>query len=473
MKLNFTSSIFSCLLLFLFANTANARLRVIANTYCYSNGTMYVPSDSSTYTYSGHRGSTISFNTFYWTVMANCDTNYYYYPTASGSYYTNYRIVNTFDVNDNMLTSTYQQCDTAHKIWYNQALYSYAYDANNNQVSSLTQYWDTTGGSGGVWKNSGKTTVTYDANNNNITDTTFSWLSGAWTNSQLMVHTYDSHNYLLETQSYYYYTSAWINSQKTIYNLNAGHKPDSTVQYVWDGSKSSWDFYMKDAYVYDASYNILADTSSFWNSTSNVWLGSNLNLYTYSGSDVASDEMLSNTTMTGWTKYQKKNMTYDASHDLLTTVTQYWKSYKSAYDNVSKGVNIYNTENLISSYTTTTWDSASSSWIQSNGSDQQDRFYYESYVGAGVSNVNMQASAVQLYPNPAGNYMNIAISNTDNKALTLAVYDMNGKQYKQWQTPAGNNYNATVPVNELPAGNYIIEVTNGTTQTTKQFSVVH
>lgn len=80
---------------------------------------------------------------------------------------------------------------------------------------------------------------------------------------------------------------------------------------------------------------------------------------------------------------------------------------------------------------------------------------------------------MKLYPSPASSYINVDLSNLDNKAAILAIYDATGRLYKQWQTTPGSSYHATVPVNALPAGNYFLEMREGQTQKTTQFSVVH
>ncbi|MBS1689976.1 MAG: T9SS type A sorting domain-containing protein, partial [Bacteroidetes bacterium] len=139
--------------------------------------------------------------------------------------------------------------------------------------------------------------------------------------------------------------------------------------------------------------------------------------------------------------------------------------------NTNRAENAYNSDNFVTTYTTTTWDTTASSWVQKN-SDQQSRYYYEAYTGLLVNNTNNINCDLSLYPSPASSYINIDLKWDNTQPCLLAIYDMNGKLYKQWQTTAGNSYHASVPVNQLPAGNYILEVQNDKGQTAKQFSIV-
>lgn len=473
MKLKFTIPICACLML-LVVNSAHARLRLRAATNCYYNGAAFIPNDSSSFVYSGYRTGGLVLSTYGWAPSTSCDTAFIrYYNGTTGKYFQSSRTINTYDSHDNVLTQLYQYYDTVSAVWANVNLYTNTYDPGNNQLTSLSQYWDTTHGSGGVWKNISRHAKTYDSHNNNLTDSTFAWYGTYWQIAQLQSFTYDAYNYLVSSTTSYPVSGTLTYNTKTDYSLNAGHKPDSAIEYIWSLSLSAWQNYIKNVYTYDASYNELADTSLFWSGSDTLWQPSFLYLYTYSGGDVASKEnRYYNTTTAVWQNNSKDNMSYDAHHNLLTDITQYWKPYKSAYYSYAKAENVYNSNNKVINYTTTSWDSASASW-KIDLSSQRSRFYYEPYTGLAVSNVNADHSVMKLYPSPASSYINVDLSNLDNKAAILAIYDATGRLYKQWQTTPGSSYHATVPVNALPAGNYFLEMREGQAQKTTQFSVVH
>jgi hypothetical protein len=50
---------------------------------------------------------------------------------------------------------------------------------------------------GSAWGNSNLYTYTYDANNNQLTDLTQNWNGSAWQNISLLTHTYDANNFTL------------------------------------------------------------------------------------------------------------------------------------------------------------------------------------------------------------------------------------------------------------------------------------
>ncbi|MGN6568060.1 MAG: T9SS type A sorting domain-containing protein, partial [Flavipsychrobacter sp.] len=469
-----TIPICACLIS-LVVNSAHARLRLTAATNCHSNGTSFIPSDSSVFIYSGYRSGGMIFSTSGWTLATNCDTACLrYYDQATGKYYLWRRTINTYDTHDNLLLQLNQFYDSTRAIWYDGNLSTYVYDANNNQLTSMSQYWDTSGGSGGMWKNMSKHNKAYDTHNNNIADTAYSWNGSAWQINQLYVFTYDSYNYLVSSVIYNGGTisGTFINNFKTVYSLNAGHKPDSTISYLWSTGSSAWQYFERDNYTYDASYNMLTDTNILWSNMTSVWKPKYLYIYTYSGADVISKEAKTYISTTGWQNNGKENMNYDANHNLLTDIVQYWKAYKSAYDSITKIENTFNTDNKITTYTNVNWDSASASWKQTT-SNQQSRYYYETDTGLAVSNINADHSVMKVYPSPASSYINVDLSDMDNKAAILAIYDATGRLYKQWQSQPGNSYHVTVPVNALPAGDYFLEMREGQTQKATQFTVTH
>ena len=99
-------------------------------------------------------------------------------------------------------------------------------------------------------------------------------------------------------------------------------------------------------------------------------------------------------------------------------------------------------------------------------------YYYELYT-ADVNNISTLPANVKLYPVPANNIMNLAVQWENAADFTVSITDINGRTVKSWSEKATPNYNRQIPVNDMPAGNYLITISNGSQTTTKQFSVIH
>ncbi|HPB24549.1 MAG TPA: T9SS type A sorting domain-containing protein [Bacteroidales bacterium] len=96
------------------------------------------------------------------------------------------RVTNTYDVNNNILTST-QEVSQGGALVNNQKM-TYTYDVNGNPVTSLMEQWQ-----GSAWGNLIRHTYAYDVNNNLISDVGDLWQSGAWITIQRLTYTFDSY----------------------------------------------------------------------------------------------------------------------------------------------------------------------------------------------------------------------------------------------------------------------------------------
>ena len=84
-------------------------------------------------------------------------------------------------------------------IWVDYNMYTYTYDANNNMLTALYEFWD----NGQLWGN--RQTYTYDANNNMLTCLSEDWNPNnqQWVNLSRNTYAYDTNNNML-TDSYEY-----------------------------------------------------------------------------------------------------------------------------------------------------------------------------------------------------------------------------------------------------------------------------
>ncbi|MGZ5283753.1 MAG: T9SS type A sorting domain-containing protein, partial [Bacteroidia bacterium] len=79
------------------------------------------------------------------------------------------------------------------------------------------------------------------------------------------------------------------------------------------------------------------------------------------------------------------------------------------------------------------------------------------------------SSTINLYPNPAQNYIIIDLQN--NKAAQVRIMNMQGQEITSILQPQGSD-KITLPVNYLPQGVYIIEIQTAEGRAIKKFSKV-
>ena len=90
-------------------------------------------------------------------------------------------------------------------------------------------------------------------------------------------------------------------------------------------------------------------------------------------------------------------------------------------------------------------------------------------INPGVEERPVAAWSVQLFPNPAKNYVNLRMSGTDFDNTIAEVYDIHGRLL---QTETIRSVNTRIETGRLPAGVYFIKLNNGRTQITNRFTVV-
>ena len=458
-----TCALLACLSLttiFSFAQTG-APIRELATTNYYPDSLGWYSFDSTYYLYSGSRGGFPIVSDGFWEYAGKFDTSYYLSKGARLSdYHQSGRNIETFDSHDIMLSSVSQAYDTASHSWANEYQEIFTYDAHNNMLTHLSQTWNK---ASSAWQNQARNGNTYDASNNMLTDTLASWVSGTWQYTSLTQFTYDTHNNLTDQVQMTYLSGNWNNAAKYSYFLNAGFKPDSVVSYSPSGS--GWAGSLKDVYTYDGVYNNLTDTSFLWSGT--AYASRSLDIYTYSGSDQLSDEHKIPLGTTGWQNNYYIANTYDGHHNQVRQVKQVWNTVAMAYINSTSSDNSFNTDNKLDTMTLSGWKSSSSVW---NATYRSVNYYSPTTA---VKNVNQMAGDMHIYPSPANGNMNVDINWKTAQRATLAIYDMNGRLYRQWTDNPGLSYHSNIPTESMPAGNYILKVRGDAGQMAEQFSIVH
>lgn len=81
---------------------------------------------------------------------------------------------------------------------------------------------------------------------------------------------------------------------------------------------------------------------------------------------------------------------------------------------------------------------------------------------------------LKVYPNPStsGNF-NLYFTNLSRESsINVKVYNLIGKEVYSERIPAGQDYEGSVRLSELPRGVYILEISNGAQKQTKRLSFI-
>lgn len=385
--------------------------RLIAKTYLqYINGN-FTPVDSVTYQYSNGRGSTPNRedanNDDH--VLFDLSTTYVY--NSSSLQYENSRQRIQFFTDNKVSELIYKKWHTITSAWKNAERYLYTYDNNGKMHSSLLQMWY-----GTLWTNNINSVLNYDQNNNIVQ-------MNSSTYTIEFVYDQDNNLIMIEDKTWSQ-GNGWSNNERKKYTYTGD---DVSVYILEKWVNNAWVYSEKWEYAYDMNDNVVLATEYDWNGT-------------------------------GWQKLTEEAYTYDANDNMLQKTVKTWDGVSGLFVNGSREVRTYNSQNLPVELVSYTWNG--STWAHT-ANDVIIRYYYEQYFPTNINNTIAGESAVNLYPVPAADILNVKFDLNSNQDITVSVSDVTGKVVFTDRMNGVNAYNKAIPVSDMPAGAYFVQVAGG------------
>ncbi|NOX66409.1 MAG: T9SS type A sorting domain-containing protein [Chlorobi bacterium] len=183
-----------------------------------------------------------------------------------------YRITYVYNSNNKVIILTYGEWDgnnwKSGKTWR----YTYSYDYNGNETSSLEEelaFED--------WVNISKTTNIYDSNGNNTYFLYQRWNGSDWINQSCFTSTFNSDGEKTSEFSQKWNGTSWINRRRDTYRLDFNGKLISHLEERWrDGN---WKNANRNTNSYDYNGNKIFSLSENWKDSD--WKNSSRIFYNY------------------------------------------------------------------------------------------------------------------------------------------------------------------------------------------------
>jgi len=415
----------------------------------------------------------------------------------------------TRDASGKILTEITQEWLPGSNLWRNSSKYIYTYDASGNQTAILLQTWSD---GNTVWVDNGKIDFTYDASGNMLSRIYQLWDQGitAWKYSQKYISVYDASGNMLSILSQFWDegSNEWKNSFSGDFTYNAVGNRLSEIHQEWETSTNTWVNAVKFSRYYDVSENLLhylveywdigestwvnnsqgiytyyatgnmaTMTSKYWDVASNVWVNASYMAFTYdaSGNMLSKVRQLWKTETNSWGDYENFSFTWDSSDNMLSAILQSWDTGNNNWLNDSKYEFQYDYDNEKVLATYYEWYDA---WVPADGAININlfgnnlywgyevhkiEFYYSIYT-LGIEDITSQGNdPFEVYPNPAGNTVNIKFKSASSFSGNISIYDAFGKLVKE--IPTGNifpgEYVFPMDVSSLEAGIYLVKLSGG------------
>jgi len=245
------------------------------------------------------------------------------------------------------------------------------------------------------------------------------WVNGSnvWVNMDQIIYTYDTfgNNFSVVYQYWDLTSSLWINVRKFSHTFDAAGNMLTELLQLWNTETDTWGNYSYFSNIWDDSQNLLSETEQCWNAGSNSWLNS-----------------------------LKREYQYDYDNEkIIATYYEWYDAWVPADGTIN--INLFGRD------------------LCSDFGVHKIEFYYSTYV-SGIKDMAGEGNNVfEIYPNPAGNTVNIKLSSSAPISTSIHVYDACGKLLKE--IPTGNfspgEYIFPMDVSSFEAGFYLVKLNCG------------
>ncbi len=257
----------------------------------------------------------------------------------------------------------------------------------------------------------------------------------------------------------------WGTNYHIEFQYNNAGKLLTQHDYTVVGSTTNYN--EKDSFVYNAAGNTSEYYIFTWNN--NNWKMDQVWQYSYS--PAGNIDVITKKKWSGSSFVNNLIETFDyAGDDLVADVTDRWNTTTNAYDHATKLSWTYNQNSQPTQLNTFSW--LNGNWTTTTA-DYQIVWEYQTFFPTAVYDLNNDVNT-SVYPIPAEQSVNIALSWKNVQPFNIAIADMTGKTLKQWDESAIKEYHKNIPVDDMPSGNYFVVLTSKEgLRWTQKFQVAH
>ena len=343
-------------------------------------------------------------------------------------------------------------------------------------------------------------------------DTLYAW-NGLKKPTYKYTRLYDQSDSLIEmrTDKYDESTKTWLLDYKCTYSYKPGH----LIDYVLTENPATGQW--MNLYYYDGAQNLLSIEEYTWASTSNQWVAtyandyygytngkltttkqmydgiihneiwhkydnngllitdsitylhtnSTLIRYTYYANNLAkSKEMLLWDIQTSlWVPVEKERYAFAANNSRTDVVYLHWNEQQNKYDTSSRDTFYYNNYGQLLK---------TQSQAYKNGTWNNDGPVYTRHYAhpTNIPGINPKESSILFYPIPATTHTNLEMIFDKPTDFSVIIFDMQGRMVKQFADKAEGHYIKNINVQEMPAGQYMLQVKTNNETISKNFTVI-
>jgi len=375
------------------------------------------------------------------------DSTHYYYKSAYGydptpalfnnyvdlgTFYENYKhyFDSSYSWTYNFGTSSYDPTDSTHCL----------FDANHNRTKEYINYLSF----------GGYSVVDLTFNAANLVSTEIDTI-GFSTPADVVKYTstYNAQNKIIvyETQIWDASTLAWVPDTRDSFFYDFNNNVASAKEYTYNGA--SWD----PSQLIDLTYNgagtqlLVVSIKAYSGGT---WVNDYRSDYTYNGSNQLTRAVNASWNVSAWLNQDKDSLIYGTSTYPTTRLTYTWNG--SAWEGSIRYDYTFTAANQVSEQKISYWNIGTLGWDLS----EHTLYYYENYTPQAVTETTVSNDALNLYPVPATETLQLNIHLDKKQSAKVHICDVSGKTIKTLSLAVGNTWNQKISIADLPAGIYML-----------------
>jgi hypothetical protein len=347
----------------------------------------------------------------------------------NGGWENNWRHIYTYDMNDNLDVYLYQLWQGGSWVTNSGYKHVYTYNANNQITQEIIQFWDLNINN---WRNDDRYVYAYDANGY-LYEQIYQWWNNVtlvWNSVYKYIFTLNGTGVITEIliQSWDNPNSVWVNNYKYI----------DFVWHIWNGwlndpefesftvllwSNGIWENYFKISTTYDAYGGYVQITQQ------------------YSGGN--------------WVNSTRYSVNFDTHSNFIGYTYEYWLNNVWVIDFGNKNLLTYNGNDVIQCINQN-YDHIMMVWVNSWKELYSDFMYTQ-----GIASGSSTQAGISLFPNPAGETLNIRVDEYGMDIQSIEIVSINGQVVYQMQINAPGQKEMQINVAGLKDGVYFVKLQDG------------
>ncbi len=335
--------------------------------------------------------------------------------------------------------------------------YSYHYDENGRLIQSVS-----------LQNGVPSTKVEYFYAGDNVvlrTESTYSsFMDAGWTTLSMWQFNYNISNGQLSEMIYFFITTDyatdtwyWEKGSKNEFITDA----DSVLQernfYFWDKANNEWYLHRKS--LYSHSDSLYEDLTVLWDSVNLVWVDETLVERHFDANGLEIAIVAYEADSTGWNYERKYEFGYDAYGNKIEILD--YLGNNNQWELFSKRTTSYNYSYTLPDLVLPPGISEPHkitedryySWTGTDWLFEWERTYHYSNFGTTSINEEVAKTTVNIYPNPAQDFINIELPQTKNNAF-IKIYDIYGRLILSQQLQSFTQ----ISLDRMSAGIYIYNI---------------